>query len=93
MPALAQGTFVTNTVHIIKPNTPRSEKAIVMWQYQIAIRDCSPCIGKIKHSANYSGVLNVPIVVTDCAPIAIVEDLHSAKSIGTVNQADADWFY
>lgn len=92
MTALGQRTFISSTGNIVEPNGSSSNK-ISVWLclYQECSKwDGGPGVLEAEHSANYSSVFDIPVVIADCAPSSIVENLQSAKCRGTTTQSD-DW--
>lgn len=80
--AFGQRSLIAVASNIIKPYKTSSNKIIL--QHQMSKRKCSPSVAEAKHSTNYRGVFDIPMVVTNCAPSSIVQNLQSAKGIVTI---------
>ena len=88
-----KGTFISKAINIVEPDGSRSVKfTCVLFFHKHAKRECLPSILKAKHSTNYSGVIDTPIVIADRAPDSIVIDLYPAIHIISISQSH-NWCY
>lgn len=84
--AFGQRSLIAVASNIVKPYKTSSNKMSgwIILQYQMSKRKCSPSVAEAKHSTNYRGVFDIPVVVTNCAPGSIVQNLQSAKRTVTI---------
>ena len=78
-------TFIAQAVNIIQPyiSTSLTEVSRVWSTGSIGIPKCT---------TNDSGIIHIPVIVTDCSPGAIVKYLHSPFSIPvSSNQSNGTW--
>ena len=69
------------TVYVIHPDGARSltvSRPLRSWW----------CTGKPKLTANHISIIHIPAIITHCAPLPIVINLHAAIVSATIHQTD-----
>ena len=67
---LSEVNFNATAVHVIIPNGSTT------WT-KCSLSRCACGHSVVQLAANYSGITDVPLIVTNCAPLAVVVDLHT----------------
>lgn len=80
MSAVQKGRLVTDTADIIQPDVTM---ALTEEGTGFGCLSCSTVHG----SAHHLSISDVPLIVTHCSPLVIVQDLHSTRaSVGAIDE-------
>ena len=80
--ALGDITFVSLTCYFIHP-----DDATALSKFSATVN--SLCLSKSKLTANNVSISQVPLVIANCAPCSIVEDLDSSRLSSSINKPNS----